>query len=73
LDSPFGSTSRNDSRLQAPLGSGSIIPENVQIAIIRTYLEEQIVRAVPLVKHFFDKERPVAEVKADGALVCPSS
>ena len=55
--------------LQAPFVSHALMPQDVQIAIIRPHLEEGGVRPIPLIDHFLDQIFMVSELKPNGPFV----
>jgi hypothetical protein len=55
--------------LQAPFVSHALVPQDVQIAIIRPHLEEDGVRPIPLIDHFLDYIFMVSELKPNRPFV----
>ena len=55
--------------LQAPFVSHALMPQDVQIAIIRPHLEEGGVRPIPLIDHFLDHIFMVSELKPNRPFV----
>src|SRR5215813_2668077 len=56
--------------LQTPLSlfRRCSVTQNVQIAVVRTYFEIDVIRAVPLIKQFLDEVDISIELKADWPL-----
>jgi hypothetical protein len=68
----FGAASRlpePSEGLQAPFVSHALMPQDVQIAIIRPHLEEGGVRPIPLIDHFIDQIFMVSELKSNRPFV----
>ena len=55
--------------LQAPFVSHALMPQDVQIAIIRPHLEEGGVRPIPLIDHFLDQIFLVSKLKPNRPFV----
>src|SRR6516164_135979 len=45
------------------------MPEDVEIAVIRPYLEEHVIRTIPLVQNLFHEEVTVLKPKPNGPFV----
>ena len=62
--------SRQPGRNQLPSAFRRTLPrENIDLAIIRTDFEEQVIRAVPLVENFLDNVIMPIDSKAHGPLI----
>src|SRR5438094_3546891 len=57
--------------LQTPRASwrGSCAPQDVEIAVVRTHLEVDVVGTIPLVEHFFYEVIVFFQAEADGPLL----
>src|SRR5215469_1242814 len=55
--------------LQLPFVRRTAVPKDIEIAVIRAHLEENLVRPVPLVENFFDEEFPLPHLKFHWSLV----